>query len=63
MASSTNARFSWLQSQDTTQPEISRRSLLAKLGITAALIVTALWNVVLASFVWQGLQTVLSIAW
>jgi hypothetical protein len=63
MASSAIRRFALFHSQGSTQREPSRRSLLARLGITIALVVTALWNVVLASLAWQGVQAVIGISW
>jgi len=63
MASSAIKRFALFHSQGSTQQAPSRRSLLARLGITIALAVTVLWNVVLASLAWQGVQAVMSIPW
>ena len=63
MASSAIRRFALFNSQGSTQQEPSRRSLLARLGITIGLVVTVLWNVVLASLAWQGVQAVIGISW
>jgi hypothetical protein len=61
MASSAIRRFALFHSHGSTQQEPSRRSLLARLGITLALVVTALWNIVLASLAWQGVQAAIGI--
>jgi hypothetical protein len=63
MASDIVTRFAWIRSQDSVKQRVSRRSLLASVGMFIAFIMTALWNVVLAALAWQGLQAVLGISW